>query len=280
MLRRGDRVVVLREAGVRAALLGRFVRLATAVRRAKLGRECAHGCQRAGEGGDQVAATGQSGEWSGDAYAKHSGHHRAFDDWFLERHPPSGSDVVVDLGCGSGEFSAKVATLVPDGRVIGVDPDPSMLEQARAHDQPNLSFVEAAAADVDQVVLALGIGGVPTVPLTWWSAERCCTGCPCRGIRVASKRCTEYSSQEGGTTRNRPGRATCGRSARSSNCLRTPRSCSVRATPGGSPLGRATTPLHSGAADAIPAVTGSCRPDPQCPRRTEACGHRRPRGRG
>lgn len=92
------------------------------------------------------------GAWSGETYAKHSGHHRAFDDWFLERHPPSGADVVVDLGCGSGEFSAKVAALVPDGQVIGVDPDTSMLEQARAHEQPNLSFVEAAAEDVDQVV--------------------------------------------------------------------------------------------------------------------------------
>lgn len=97
-------------------------------------------------------ATRQAGEWSGDAYAKHSGHHRAFDDAFLERHPPSDADVVVDLGCGSGEFSAKVAALVPKGRVIGVDPDPSMLERARAHDQPNLFFVNAAAEDVDQIV--------------------------------------------------------------------------------------------------------------------------------
>lgn len=97
-------------------------------------------------------ATGGPGEWSGHAYAEHSGHHRAFDDWFLKRHPPSSSDIVVDLGCGSGEFSAKVATLVPDGRVIGVDPDTSMLEQARAHDHPNLAFVEAAADDIDQIL--------------------------------------------------------------------------------------------------------------------------------
>ena len=43
------------------------------------------------------------------------------DEWFLARHRPRPSDVVVDLGCGSGEFSARLATLVPEGRVIGVD---------------------------------------------------------------------------------------------------------------------------------------------------------------
>lgn len=58
-------------------------------------------------------ATRQPGEWSGDEYAEHSGHHRAFDDWFVDRQPPSAADVVVDLGCGSGEFSAKLAALVP-----------------------------------------------------------------------------------------------------------------------------------------------------------------------
>jgi SAM-dependent methyltransferase len=90
--------------------------------------------------------------WSGTAYARHSAHHRALDDWFLARHRPGSADVVLDLGCGSGEFSALLAGLVPDGRVIGVDRDPSMIEAARRHAAPNLEFVQAAAEDVDGVV--------------------------------------------------------------------------------------------------------------------------------
>ncbi len=91
-------------------------------------------------------------QWDGGDYAAHSGHHRTFDDWFLERCPPEASDVVVDLGCGSGEFSARLASLVPDGRVIGEDPDGSMIEQARRHSEPNLRFVRAAAEEVDGVL--------------------------------------------------------------------------------------------------------------------------------
>jgi SAM-dependent methyltransferase len=59
--------------------------------------------------------------WEGRAYAEASAHHRAQDDWFLSGHRPGPGDRVVDVGCGSGEFSARLAELVPDGSVIGVE---------------------------------------------------------------------------------------------------------------------------------------------------------------
>jgi SAM-dependent methyltransferase len=95
---------------------------------------------------------GRTVRWSGAAYATQSGHHRSLDDWFLDRLQPRADDVVVDLGCGSGEFSARLAGIATNGRVIGVEPDPSMLEAARRHDSPNLEFVQAAAEHVDDVV--------------------------------------------------------------------------------------------------------------------------------
>ena len=39
---------------------------------------------------------------------------------------------VVDLCCGDGHFTAPLARLVGNGRIIAVDLDPTMLEQARA----------------------------------------------------------------------------------------------------------------------------------------------------
>ena len=90
--------------------------------------------------------------WQGDRYAPASGHHRAADAWFLERHRPSRADVVVDVGCGTGEFTAELAALVPEGRVIGLDSDPSMLESARRYAGGNLSFVQGSAEAVAEVV--------------------------------------------------------------------------------------------------------------------------------
>jgi ubiquinone/menaquinone biosynthesis C-methylase UbiE len=90
--------------------------------------------------------------WDGARYSRTSGHHRAADAWFLRRQAPSEADVVVDVGCGSGEFTVRLADLVPRGRVTGLDPDASMLEAARRHRRANLTFVQAGALDVDRVI--------------------------------------------------------------------------------------------------------------------------------
>jgi SAM-dependent methyltransferase len=93
------------------------------------------------------------GPWRGHGYAENSAHHRAADDWFLDRHRPRPDDVVVDLGCGSGGFTARLAALVPQGRVIGVDSSRSMLEEARGTvSARNVEFLEAPAERVDEVL--------------------------------------------------------------------------------------------------------------------------------
>jgi ubiquinone/menaquinone biosynthesis C-methylase UbiE len=90
--------------------------------------------------------------WQGRDYARHSAHHRTADDWFIQRYRPGQGDVVVDLGCGSGEFTARLASMVPDGRVTGVEPDRSMLAAAREHRARNLFFVQSFAQEVDRVI--------------------------------------------------------------------------------------------------------------------------------
>lgn len=90
-------------------------------------------------------------QWDGAAYASHSQHHRQVDDWFIDRHPPRPADVVVDAGCGTGEFTARLATLVPHGRVVGVEPDRSMLATARGRAAENLEFRHGALQDLERV---------------------------------------------------------------------------------------------------------------------------------
>lgn len=106
--------------------------------------------------------------WQGDRYRPAAGHHRSADEWFLERHRPSRTDVIVDLGCGTGEFSAELASMVPDGRVIGIDSDPSMLASARRIAGGNLSFRMGAAESVDELVDAGSIDLVVSRAMLHW----------------------------------------------------------------------------------------------------------------
>jgi demethylmenaquinone methyltransferase / 2-methoxy-6-polyprenyl-1,4-benzoquinol methylase len=56
---------------------------------------------------------------------------------------PGGS--ALDVACGSGKLTAELARVAgPDGRIVGVDFSPRMLEVAR-HEQPHIEFIEADA---------------------------------------------------------------------------------------------------------------------------------------
>jgi ubiquinone/menaquinone biosynthesis C-methylase UbiE len=88
--------------------------------------------------------------WDGAAYAANQQHHRVHDAWFLSRTPLRGTDRVLDLGCGSGEFSAVLADLVAEGELVCVDPQPSLLAEARRRARPNQRFVEATAQTLHQ----------------------------------------------------------------------------------------------------------------------------------
>ncbi|MEO5349877.1 MAG: class I SAM-dependent methyltransferase [Magnetococcus sp. YQC-3] len=78
---------------------------------------------------------------------------------------------VVDLCCGDGYFTAPLARLVNPGRVIGVDLDPELLEQARSacREQDNCQFFQIDAQDltsimkepVECVFIANTLHGVP-----------------------------------------------------------------------------------------------------------------------
>jgi trans-aconitate methyltransferase len=86
--------------------------------------------------------------WDGAAYAGNTAHHRVHDADFLATTPLRPTDRVLDLGCGAGDLTATIAGLVPDGHVVGVDAQPSMLDEARSRQRPNQTFVLAAVQDL------------------------------------------------------------------------------------------------------------------------------------
>src|SRR5688572_12442627 len=86
--------------------------------------------------------------WDGEAYAANTGHHREHDAWFLTTFPIRPADRVLDLGCGSGDFTRIVAELVPDGVVVGIDAQPSMLTAAESVARSNQSFALGPVQDL------------------------------------------------------------------------------------------------------------------------------------
>jgi trans-aconitate methyltransferase len=96
---------------------------------------------REGEPMPEQTATPVS--WNAAEYHAHSS---AQTEWGRQVHAKlalRGAERIIDLGCGDGRLSAELAALVPEGRVRGLDADPSMIAFAqRSFVRPNLSFTQ------------------------------------------------------------------------------------------------------------------------------------------
>lgn len=90
--------------------------------------------------------------WEGAAYAANTGHHRVHDAWFFEDLPLRPGDRVLDLGCGSGDFSRLVADRIPDGELVGIDAQPSMIAEARRVAAPNQRFLVAPVQQLHDLI--------------------------------------------------------------------------------------------------------------------------------
>jgi len=63
------------------------------------------------------------------------------------------NDIVVDIGCGSGEAVREAATRVREGKVIGLDPTPAMIRSARelstSHDGlDHIQFLQGSVENI------------------------------------------------------------------------------------------------------------------------------------
>ena len=88
--------------------------------------------------------------WNPKDYAQHSGSQEAWARELLTQIELRPDDVVLDVGCGDGRTTAAIAQLVPDGRVVGVDLSPDMVQHADTQHchtpATNLRFQQADAA--------------------------------------------------------------------------------------------------------------------------------------
>jgi trans-aconitate 2-methyltransferase len=111
--------------------------------------------------------SGQPGVFDGALYAANTAHHRAHDDAVLAGVPLAPGTDVLDLGCGSGDFTGRLVPLVAPGRVVGVDVSPSQVAHARTH-QPGARFVAGRAQDVATLFAPASFDVVISVATLHW----------------------------------------------------------------------------------------------------------------
>jgi trans-aconitate 2-methyltransferase len=91
-------------------------------------------------------------EFDGKKYAKASAHQKEWGTKLISELAVTGTERVLDLGCGDGSLTAQLAELLPEGEVVGIDASQGMIEAAlpkagnnlrfRRLDINNLDFVE------------------------------------------------------------------------------------------------------------------------------------------
>ena len=59
-----------------------------------------------------------------------------------------GDERILDLGCGDGALTSRLAELAPRGYVLGIDASRGMIDSARKHEKNNLKFEQADIRDI------------------------------------------------------------------------------------------------------------------------------------
>lgn len=107
--------------------------------------------------------------WDAAQYAANTAHHRRYDREVLRGVDVRRDARLLDLGCGVGDFTDRLAELVPDGRVLGVDADAEMVAGARHRvGAANVRFETCRAQDLDGVADAGRYDAVLSVAVLHW----------------------------------------------------------------------------------------------------------------
>ena len=88
-------------------------------------------------------------EFDGMKYEKASAHQKEWGAILITHLDLQGNERVIDLGCGDGALTARIADLVPKGLVVGIDSSQGMIDAARPKARENLRFVLKDINDLD-----------------------------------------------------------------------------------------------------------------------------------
>lgn len=92
------------------------------------------------------------GKWNPEAYAKSSSAQKKWAEELISKIHIRGNERILDIGCGDGKITVQIASLVPEGSIVGIDNSREMINFARkkfpSSRWPNLSFQYGDATDL------------------------------------------------------------------------------------------------------------------------------------
>ncbi|MBU1341132.1 MAG: methyltransferase domain-containing protein [Proteobacteria bacterium] len=91
-------------------------------------------------------------KWDANDYARHSSAQLSWANELIGKLALTGTESVLDIGCGDGKITARIAESLPDGHISGIDSSKEMIELAKKtfpeKYYPNLSFVMMDARSI------------------------------------------------------------------------------------------------------------------------------------
>ena len=87
-------------------------------------------------------------EFDGKKYEQASAHQRQWGERLIDELDLRGDENVLDLGCGDGALTARIAEIVPKGRVVGIDASQGMIDVALRKKRENLEFLRLGIDDL------------------------------------------------------------------------------------------------------------------------------------
>ena len=94
-------------------------------------------------------------KWDAADYAQHSNEQFKWASELAEKLHLRGNETVLDIGCGDGKVTAAIAARLPNGRIVGIDSSPEMIELAVRHKAeagwPHLMFELLDVRDMEYV---------------------------------------------------------------------------------------------------------------------------------
>jgi trans-aconitate methyltransferase len=88
-------------------------------------------------------------EFDGKKYERASAHQKEWGGRLIEELDLSGNERVLDLGCGDGALTLRIAERLPDGSVLGIDASQGMIDAAAPKFRNNLRFLLRDINDLD-----------------------------------------------------------------------------------------------------------------------------------